>query len=125
MNMPNDDKRLEQSAKALFDDSVERLDAATLSKLNQARQAAIMEVAAAGTSRLWLRWVPATGMATAALVAIIVLRGPAAIDVPLAADPTLTDFEILMGEDALEMLEELEFYSWIDVAEMDATDNVG
>jgi hypothetical protein len=53
------------------------------------------------------------------------LRGPAVIDVPLAADPTLTDFEILMGEDALEMLEELEFYSWIDVAEMDATDNVG
>ena len=125
MNTPKDDKRLEQSAKALFDDSVERLDAATLSKLNQGRQAAIMEVAAAGTSRLWLRWVPATGMATAALVAIIVLRGPAVIDVPLAADPTQTDFEILMGEDALEMLEELEFYSWIDVAEMDATDNVG
>ncbi len=124
MNTPNDDKRLEQSAKALFDDSVERLDAATLSKLNQGRQTALEEAAAA-TSRQWLRWVPATGMATAALVAVIVLRGPAVVDVPLASDPTPTDFEILMGEDALEMIEELEFYSWIDVAEMDATDNVG
>jgi hypothetical protein len=124
MNTPNDEKRLEQSAKALFDDSVEQLDAATLSKLNQGRQAALAE-AASGTSRQWLRWVPATGMATAALVAVIVLRGPAVLDVPLASDPTPTDFEILMGEDALEMIEELEFYSWIDVAEMDATDDVG
>jgi hypothetical protein len=64
-------------------------------------------------------------MATAVLVAVLVLRGPAVVDVPLAADPTSTDFEILMGEDALEMIEELEFYSWIDIAEMDATDNVG
>ena len=125
MNTPNDEKQLEQSAKALFDDSVERLDGATLSKLNQGRQAAIAEAAAVGTSRLWLRWVPATGIATAALVAVIVLRGPAAIDVPLASDPTPTDFEILMGEDALEMIEDLEFYSWIDVAEMDEMDNVG
>ena len=123
MNTPNDEKRLEQSAKALFDDSVEQLDAATLSKLNQGRQAALAE--AAGTSREWLRWVPATGMATVALVAVIVLRGPAMLDVPLASDPTPTDFEILMGEDAIEMIEELEFYSWIDVAEMDATDDVG
>lgn len=123
MNTPNDEKRLEQSAKALFDDSVEQLDAATLSKLNRGRQAAL--AVAPGTSRQWLRWVPATGMATAALVAVIVLRGPAVVDVPLAADPTLTDFEILMGEDALDMIEELEFYSWIDLAEMDATDNVG
>ena len=125
MNTPNDEKRLEQGAKALFDDSVGQLDAATLSKLNQGRQAALAEAAAAGMPRQWLRWAPATGMVTAALVAVIVLRGPAVDDVPLASDPTPTDFEILMGEDALEMIEELEFYSWIDVAEMDATDDVG
>ena len=71
MNTPNDEKQLEQSAKALFDDSVERLDGATLSKLNQGRQAAIAAAAAVGTSRHWLRWAPATGIATAALVAVI------------------------------------------------------
>ncbi len=125
MNTPKDDKRLEQSAKALFDDSVARLDAATLSKLNQGRQAAIAELADGSPSRQWVRWMPATGVATAALVAIVVLRGPAQIDVPIASDPTITDFEILLGEDPLEMIEDLEFYSWIDLADLESTDNVG
>jgi hypothetical protein len=35
---------------------------------------------------------------------------------------TATDFEILLNEDNLEMLEELEFYSWLD---LDAGANVG
>ena len=125
MNKPKDDKRLEQSAKALFDDSVARLDAATLSKLNQGRQAAIAELADESPARQWVRWMPATGVATAALVAIVVLRGPADIDVPTASDPTITDFEILLGEDSLEMIEDLEFYSWIDLADLESTGNVG
>lgn len=125
MNAPEEDKGFEQSSKALFDDSVEGLDAATLSKLNQGRQAAIAEMAARGPVRQWLRWMPATGVATAALVAILMLRGPAPVDLPITSDPALADFEILMGEDALDMIEELDFYSWIDVAEVDASDNVG
>ncbi len=125
MTTPDEEKRIEQSAKVLFDDSVERLDAATLSKLNQGRQAAIAKIAARGPVRQWLRWMPATGVATAALVAVLVLRGPAPVVVPITSDPALADFEILMGEDALDMIEELDFYSWIDVAEVDASDNVG
>ena len=78
MNTPKDDKKLEQSAKALFDDSVARLDAATLSKLNQGRQAAIAELADESPARQWVRWMPATGVATVALVAILVLRAGAA-----------------------------------------------
>lgn len=125
MNTPADDKQLEESAKALFDDSVTRLDAATLSKLNQSRQAALAELADESPARQWIRWMPATGVATAALVAIVVLRGPATTDVPIASDPTITDFEILLGEDALEMIEELEFYSWISIADLESADNVG
>jgi hypothetical protein len=125
MNTPNDDERLEQSAKAAFDDSVERLDAATLSKLNQGRQAALAEIASASPARQWTRWVPATGMATAALVAVLVFRGPEQTIEPFDSDPIATDFEILIGDDALEMIEELEFYSWIDMADLDSTDNVG
>ena len=125
MNTPTDDKRLEESAKALFDDSVARLDAATLSKLNQGRQVALAELADESPAKQWVRWMPATGVATAALVAIVVLRGPAEVVVPIAADQSITDFEILLGEDALEMIEELEFYSWIDIAELESTDNVG
>ncbi len=125
MNTPKDDKRLEQSAKSLFDESVARLDAATLSKLNQVRQAAIAELTDGSRARQWVRWMPATGVATVALFAIFVLRGPADIDVPIVSDPTITDFEILLGEDSLEMIEDLEFYSWIDLADLDSTDNVG
>jgi len=132
MNKPNDEKpieppgpneQFEQRAKALFDDSVASLDAATLSKLNQGRQAAL--VAATNAPRVWFRWVPAAGMATAALVAVLVVRGPGMVDVPTTANSMPGDFEILIGDDALEMIEELDFYSWIDVAEADATDNVG
>ncbi len=125
MNTPDDDKDFAENARVLFDDSVDKLDAATLSKLNQGRQAALAEVAATGTSRQWLRWMPATGVATAALLAVVVLRGPAPVDIPDGADTTVTDFEILMGDDALEMIEELEFYSWMELADMEATDNVG
>jgi len=126
MNKPKDKEpkgQFEQRAKAVFDDSVASLDAATLSKLNQGRQAAL--AAAANAPRVWLRWVPAAGMATAALVAVLVVRGPGMVEVPYTANPMPGDFEILMGDDALEMIEELDFYSWIDVAETDATDNVG
>ncbi len=126
MNKPNDEKsieKFEQSAKALFDESVASLDAATLSKLNQGRQAAL--AAAEDAPRLWLRWVPAAGMATAVLVAVLVVRGPGMVELPYTVNPMPSDFEMLMGDDALEMIEELDFYSWIDVAEADATDNVG
>jgi hypothetical protein len=124
MNTPNDDERLEQSAKAAFDDSVDRLDAATLSKLNQGRQAALAEIAAS-PGRQWLRWMPVTGVATAALVAVLVFRGPEQSIEPFESDPIATDFEILIGDDELEMIEELEFYSWIDMADLDSADNVG
>jgi len=125
MNTPDDDKDFAQNARASFDDSVDKLDAATLSKLNQGRQAALAQVVATGSARQWQRWMPATGVAAAALLAVVVLRGPATVDIPDGADPTVTDFEILMGDDALEMIEDLEFYSWIDMADLDATDNVG
>ena len=44
MKKPLDEKELTAQAKALFDDSVERLDAATLSRLNQGRQQALQEI---------------------------------------------------------------------------------
>ncbi len=125
MKTQKDDKRLEQSAKALFEESVARLDEATLSKLNQGRQSAIAELEDGSPARQWARWMPATGVATVALLAIVVFRSPADIDVPIASDPTITDFEILLGEDSLEMIEDLEFYSWIDLADLESTDNVG
>ena len=36
------------------------------------------------------------------------------------------DFEILLGDDSFEMLQELEFYSWLDIeAEVERDEDVG
>ena len=120
-----DDKQFVENAQELFAQSVERLDAATLSKLNRSRQAAIVEIASTDSQYRWLRWMPATGLAAAAIVAVVMLQGPTSVDLPDGTESAATDFEILLGDDSLEMIEELEFYSWIDVADLDAADNVG
>ena len=111
-DMKKSDEHLAQEAKALFDASVDELDGATLSTLNQGRHRALEE--AHSPRGEWLRWVPAAGIATAVLVAVMVtLPGPSDVEVMPAA---MADMEILLGEDSIEMLEELEFYSWLDMA---------
>jgi hypothetical protein len=124
MKKPFDEKELTAQAKTLFDDSVERLDAATLSRLNQGRQKALQEVDAARPAGQWARWVPAGGLAAAAVVAVVVWQGaPVEHSAPDAG--AVTDFEILLSEDSLDMLEDLEFYSWMDAANLDAGNDVG
>lgn len=124
MNKPMDEKELTKQAKELFDDSVERLDAATLSRLNQGRQQALQEIRATGTAGQWARWVPAGGLAAAAVVAVVVWQGmPVENSAPAAG--TATDFEIMLSEDSLDMLEDLEFYSWIDTAGLETNGDVG
>ncbi|MGB5489540.1 MAG: hypothetical protein WBM76_01810 [Woeseiaceae bacterium] len=107
----------ENKMKDAFDESVDALDAATLSKLNQGRHAALAQLH--GPRQRWSRWMPATGAVAAILVAVVIMQSPTAVD-DAAGVTTVTDMEILLGEDSLEMLEELEFYSWIDIAESEA-----
>ena len=108
-------------AKDLFDESVERLDAATLSRLNQGRQRALAELEHARSHGPWLRWVPVTAAAAVALIAVMVVNRPVVVDDPVTA----TDFEMLIEDEDLEMLEDLEFYSWLDLADAEATGDVG
>ena len=113
MSDDNGDSKLERRAKRAFDDSVAALDAATRSKLTQARHRALEEQASA-SSRGWrLSLVPAGAIATTALAAWLVLwQQPTPPDVQRAQ---LGDLEILLGEEDLEMLdEELEFYGWLE-----------
>ena len=116
------DEHLNEQAKELFDDSVERLDAATLSRLNKDRHAALEHLHSGRAVGAWGRWVPITGVAAAALVTVMLVRGPDAVDLPSAS---ATDFEILLQGENLEMLEDLEFYSWLEATNLDTTDNVG
>ena len=115
MNKPID--QFGKKAKAAFDASVNELDAATLSKLNAGRHKALEELKR--PTYQWSRWAPATGVAAAALLAVMWLQSPTAVH-DLTGPVNVTDMEILLGEDSIEMLEDLEFYSWIDVAEMES-----
>lgn len=121
-NKPIDNDDFAAQAKGAFDDSVERLDAAALSRLNQGRHAALEQLHGARTAGVWGSWVPLTGVAAAALIAVMVVRGPESVDLPTAL---VTDFEILLEGENLEMLEDLEFYSWLEAIDLNANDNVG
>ncbi|MEL7185320.1 MAG: hypothetical protein AAFN50_02650 [Pseudomonadota bacterium] len=114
--MSTSDEKLEQSAKRLFDESVDGLDAATLSRLNRGRQAAL-EASGGGRSR-WLLWAPATGVAAAAVVAAVMLQVPNTNVI----DAAPADLDIILAEESIEMLEELEFYAWLDTVDLDAND---
>jgi len=118
--MNKTDEQLAQQAKEAFDRSVDGLDAATLSRLNRGRQAALG--AAENPRREWLRWMPATGVAAAVLVLMFTLDGPGDIDVISAP---ATDLEILLSEESIEMLEELEFYSWLDAEDLEGDGDLG
>jgi hypothetical protein len=122
MNDPTNNDEFAAKAKGVFDDSVERLDGAALSSLNQGRHVALEGLANAEVSAQWRRWVPAGGVAAIALVSVLVLRPPEVADVP---GEVTADFEILLEGESLEMYQDLEFYSWIDEAELDANANVG
>lgn len=109
--------------KALFDESVQSLDAATRSRLNQGRQAALAEIATGAGFGRWNQWVPVAGVAAATVFAVVLWRGSPQVNEFLPS-ATASDFEILMDRDDFEMLENLEFYSWIDFDD-DAGANVG
>ena len=118
-DMKKSDEEFAQQAKALFDGSVDKLDAATLSTLNQGRHRALE--ATRSPRGEWMRWAPAAGVATAVLIAVMVtLPEPGQVEIMPEA---MTDMDILLGEDNFDMYEELEFYSWLDVA--DEGDDVG
>ena len=73
MNRSNDE--FAKQAGELFDESVEQLDAATLSKLNLGRQAALAELENPRAG--WVRWAPAAGVTAAVAIARHDLRaGP-------------------------------------------------
>jgi hypothetical protein len=104
---------LERRSKALFDESVEGLSGNIRSKLTQARHAALAE---AGTHRSSRRvWLPAAGLATAAAITAFVvvpqLRQERAMPESVAS---ADDMAILLNSDDLELLEDIEFYAWLD-----------
>ena len=105
--------KFERRAKRAFDDSVAALDAATRSKLTQARYRALEEQDSARDRGWRSSLLPVGTVAATALVAFLVMWQQPDTNRPVQAE--LNDLEILLGEEDLEMLdEEIEFYSWLE-----------
>jgi anti-sigma-K factor RskA len=109
-------KDFEQRASALLGESVTRVNGRVRSRLNQARQAAVAEIAA-GRRSFWRAplLMPATGaIAAAALVALLLTahyRAERAL--PSAVGQSLDDIEMLADTEGLDLLEnEGSFYEW-------------
>lgn len=112
MNEDANETGLERRAKRAFDESVAALDGQTRSRLARARIRALE----AGPGRSWLtvnRLLPAGALAAAALAAAVLLNGPLTTEPDMELVAT-GDLDILLGEEDLELLEELEFYSWLE-----------
>ncbi|MDR3386625.1 MAG: hypothetical protein P4L92_06185 [Rudaea sp.] len=110
---------IEQSRR-LLDQSAEGLDAATLSRLNRARQAAL----AAHRPRRRQHWFLPAGLASTCVLLLAVVawhsyapsgaaRMPA---LPLTAtgNSSGSDIDLVSGDDSLELYQDLEFYAWLD-----------
>ena len=114
--MTNDDggSNFERRTKRAFDDSVAALDAATRSKLTQARYRALEEQASARSRGFRSSLLPGGAVAATALAALLVVwQAPQGPRVPDSEQ--LGDLEILLGEEDLKMLdEEIEFYGWLE-----------
>ena len=112
-NEKDDNGNFERRTKRMFDDSVAALDAATRSKLTQARYRALEQQDSAWNWRSSL--MPAGTVAATALVAFLVMWQPPPQQNDAVKNAQLGDLEILLGEEDLEMLdEELEFYGWLE-----------
>lgn len=100
----------------LLDRSAEALDAATLSRLTQARHAA---AAASARRPRWQRpgLVGAIGVAACALVLGIAVRRPQAP--PSAIAPVTAVDALAADDDDLGLYEDLDFYAWLDAEQHD------
>ena len=125
----NQDDGFAARAGEVLHSEAEALDAATRSRLNRARQSALAERGKNSPSRSgrW-NWMPAGGMAlVAVLVAIVWLGGNQPVGLPGSAGlnggalpdaavyiaPAAGALEVLMVDEDFEMLQDLEFYNWL------------
>jgi acyl-CoA synthetase (AMP-forming)/AMP-acid ligase II len=92
------------------------MDAHTRSRLTRARHSAVAELVRQRHSFMRRWWLPTAGLATAALVAVIVVLNVETDDTErqLAATLVAEDIDLLSNADDIELLEDMEFYAWLD-----------
>ena len=117
MTHRDQDKELVGKVRQALDESIQNLDARILSRLNQARQKALVQPMRSWFDRLQSNWLPLAGGIAAAMVLVFVLfhftKSP-----ELQTYSGIEDVEILATGDSPEFFSELDFYTWL-AEEMD------
>ena len=123
--MAADDSFVEQAGRRLRD-GVKTLDATTRSRLNRARRKALLELRDRSRMQRWIadQWGPAVGATFIALLGAGLWFGvgmqTASENMPMqtAGAPVdlgdLADLDMLLADENLEMIEDLQFYLWMD-----------
>ena len=108
MNDKSVDDPLVDDIKEALNRCSEQLDPASLDRLNQIRRKALDQQKTSSKVRKPLLWVPAGGVATAAIVAMLWYEPQQPV-----INQGLEDFELLTSETELEMLDDMEFVAWM------------
>lgn len=107
------DDSLERSAARAYRDAARDLDPATSAALARARREAL-----AGAGRVapawWAAPVALTTGAAAIAVGLVMTRQPVPSATPLPVAGSAAEVEILLADESLDMIEELEFYLWLE-----------
>ena len=99
-------------ARGALDDSIGSLDAATLSRLNRARQLALdPNTNSTGWIQQWQQWLPASAAAAAVALAVILPLGTGEVVRQVAGEGVLEQAP-LIAEDP-ELLEDLDMVLWL------------
>ena len=109
-------------ARTLLDDSAAGLDAATLSRLNRARQGALAQRRRTAPRR----WMLPAGLASACLALFVALAWHALLpsgalqELPInSRNVANADMDLVSSDDSLEMYQDLEFYAWLEAQDQD------
>ena len=112
MNVPANEPWLERSL-ALLDQSVDAIDASTLSRLARARQHALAR--RHSQRRIWIGF-GAVGAAAVLVLAFGMTRHaarPGVAPTPVASARAQAD-DIAIDDDNAELYDDLDFYAWLD-----------
>lgn len=105
----------ERRTREILDESAGRLDGRTLSRLTQARHAALSQ-ADKPAREAWRSWIPAGAAAAAVLVTLLWMVQPEDRIAPVAVNGSaLEDIDLLADAEAPDFvsdLGDLEFYEW-------------
>jgi hypothetical protein len=112
---------IEDRVRLALDEEVASCDAALLSRLNRARQQAL-DQGLSGRRRAvhspWLGWAAAASLLLAVLLAPWPPAGGPAPTVNTAA-AVGEDLDLLLAADEIEVIEDLEFYAWLQQQSLD------